>query len=47
MVNIGKNNNKKTYVIISSMDQPLGYAVGNSLEIEEAISLLRNHDRLI
>lgn len=42
MVNIGKNNNKKTYVIISSMDQPLGYAVGNSLEIEEAISLLRN-----
>jgi pyrimidine-nucleoside phosphorylase len=42
MVNIGKNNNKKTYVIISSMDQPLGYAVGNSLEVKEAVSLLNN-----
>ncbi|MDD3656274.1 MAG: thymidine phosphorylase [Atribacterota bacterium] len=42
MVNIGKSNNKKTYVVISSMDQPLGYAVGNSLEVQEAIELLNN-----
>ncbi len=42
MVNIGINHNKKTYVIISSMNQPLGYAVGNSLEMQEAIALLNN-----
>lgn len=42
MVNIGEHNNKNTYVIISSMDQPLGYAVGNSLEVKEAIALLNN-----
>jgi len=42
MVNIGENNHKNTYAIISSMDQPLGYAIGNSLEVEEAIALLNN-----
>jgi len=42
MVNIGEHNNKDTYVIISAMDQPLGYAVGNSLEVKEAIALLNN-----
>lgn len=42
MVNIGINNHKDTYVVISSMNQPLGYAVGNSLEMQEAISLLNN-----
>ena len=42
MVNIGKNNHKKTYAVISSMEQPLGYAVGNSLEVQEALELLNN-----
>lgn len=42
MVNIGKNNHKNTHVIISSMDQPLGHAIGNSLEVREAIHLLNN-----
>ena len=42
MVNVGQSNHKKTYVIISSMEQPLGYAVGNSLEVQEAIELLNN-----
>ncbi|MFW6130792.1 MAG: thymidine phosphorylase [Atribacterota bacterium] len=42
MVNIGENNNKATYAILSSMNQPLGYTIGNSLEIEEAIALLNN-----
>ena len=32
MVDIGRSNYKKTYAIISSMEQPLGNAVGNSLE---------------
>lgn len=42
MINIGNNNNKNTYIIISSMNQPLGYAIGNSLETKEAIDLLNN-----
>ncbi|MFW6148524.1 MAG: thymidine phosphorylase [Atribacterota bacterium] len=42
MVNIGIANKKETYVIISSMEQPLGYAIGNSLEVQEAIALLNN-----
>ncbi len=43
MVDIGRSNNKKTYAIISSMEQPLGNAVGNSLEVLEAINLLNNN----
>lgn len=42
MVDIGEKNQKDTYVIISSMNQPLGFAVGNSLEVKEVISLLNN-----
>lgn len=41
MVAIGKNVGKKTTAIISQMDQPLGYAIGNALEIKEVISLLQ------
>jgi len=40
MVQIGSNMNRETVGIISDMDQPLGYAVGNSLEIKEAIDIL-------
>ncbi len=42
MVDIGRKNQKDTYVVISSMNQPLGFAVGNSLEVQEVISLLNN-----
>ena len=41
MVKIGKNNNKKTACVLTNMDEPLGYAVGNSVEVIEAINTLK------
>lgn len=41
MVKIGNSVNIKTMAIISDMNQPLGKAIGNSLEVEEAILTLK------
>lgn len=43
MVEIGKRLNKSTICVITSMVQPLGNAVGNSIEVVEAIQTLKNH----
>ena len=43
MVDIGHLAGRKTVALLSDMNQPLGSAVGNSLEMIEAIELLRGH----
>lgn len=42
MIEIGEGFNKKVKAEISNMNEPLGYAIGNSLEVKEAIATLHN-----
>lgn len=41
MVKIGKGAGKNTIAVISDMNEPLGYAVGNALEVAEAVEVLK------
>jgi len=43
MINIASMMGRKATIVISNMDQPLGNAVGNALEIKEAIETLKGN----
>lgn len=42
MVSIGRMAGKKTYAVITDMNEPLGEMVGNALEVQEAVRVLQN-----
>lgn len=42
MVKIGNNCGRKTAAVITNMDRPLGNNIGNSLEVIEAVEILKN-----
>lgn len=43
MIKLGKNLNKKVTALITNMDEPLGMNIGNSVEVIEAIEILKGH----
>lgn len=43
MVSIGKKVNRKVVAVISSMNEPLGTNIGNSLEVIEAVEILKGN----
>lgn len=43
MVEIGKRLNRNISAVISSMDEPLGRAIGNAVEVQEAIEFLKGN----
>jgi len=43
MIEIGKKFNKTVICILTDMSEPLGYAIGNSLEVKEAMDTLKGY----
>ena len=43
MIEIGKKYDRKVICMLTNMDEPLGYAIGNGLEVREAINSLNLH----
>ena len=44
MINLGKENGMRVICLLTNMDVPLGNNIGNSLEIMEAINILKNKE---
>lgn len=45
MVRIGKSANKRVAAVLTNMDVPLGNCIGNSLEVMEAVSVLKGEQK--
>jgi pyrimidine-nucleoside phosphorylase len=41
MIEIGRSRGKAMVALLTAMDRPLGYAIGNALEVEECVLILR------
>lgn len=44
MVAIGNHAGKETVAILTGMEEPLGFAIGNNMEVKEAIEVLKGDD---
>ena len=44
MIEIGKLANLETVCVLTNMNEPLGYAVGNTIEVKEAIKALKGEE---
>ena len=47
MIEISKQNNKEAIALITDMNSPLGYAIGNSLEIKEVLDILERKKEVL
>ena len=45
MINIGRHYNRNVAAVISDMNSPLGYNIGNSLEVIEAVKVLKGEEK--
>lgn len=45
MIDIGKHNDMEVICVLTNMDVPLGNNIGNSLEVEESIEILRDNKK--